>query len=427
MEIIVLGMHRSGTSALTRIINMMGAYFGDESDSTGANEENPKGFWERKDIRQLNDLILHSVDCDWDIVSKYSVNNIEQSKLAAFDAGVLQILSSLNRYRSWVIKEPRLCLILDLWRRHLSNPTIVFIYRNPLEVAHSLLTRNNIPIRVGLALWDYYCRQALHLTKGMNFVLVSHNRLMVNPHEEVASIFNSLDSLESGALTLPSDDKISEFIDIDFYRERYETTDLKELLDPSTIELFNHLNKNDGGIKLDLIDLEISNNNREYLELYERLRACNKELTLVESDFKASKQIWVSESAKREKSWESELESQKKDWQAKVEVKDKVWQSRLDDLEAQLKISKRELATQNEGLVKFENEISSLNLSLSSYDSLVQRVNLDVLALRAKEQWFKKSILRRLRRKFTLIPNQTNAELEQLIKSIDLLAGCSKD
>ena len=55
MQLIVLGMHRSGTSVLARLLNLMGAYFGPEGSSTGANEENHKGFWERRDVRNLND------------------------------------------------------------------------------------------------------------------------------------------------------------------------------------------------------------------------------------------------------------------------------------------------------------------------------------------------------------------------------------
>ena len=51
MQLLVLGMHRSGTSMVTRLLNMAGAYFGPEGIATEANEENPKGFWERRDVR----------------------------------------------------------------------------------------------------------------------------------------------------------------------------------------------------------------------------------------------------------------------------------------------------------------------------------------------------------------------------------------
>ena len=58
MQIVVLGPHRSGTSLVTRLINLMGAYFGDESDAIDTAEDNPKGFWERKDVVAVNDEVL---------------------------------------------------------------------------------------------------------------------------------------------------------------------------------------------------------------------------------------------------------------------------------------------------------------------------------------------------------------------------------
>ena len=71
MQLIILGMHRSGTSVLARLLNMMGAYFGPEGIGTDANDENPKGFWERRDVRSVNDFVLHSVNCDWHKVSDF--------------------------------------------------------------------------------------------------------------------------------------------------------------------------------------------------------------------------------------------------------------------------------------------------------------------------------------------------------------------
>jgi len=64
MQLIILGMHRSGTSMQTRLLNLAGAYFGPEGSSTGANDENPKGFWERVEARRLNDAVLFSTGHD---------------------------------------------------------------------------------------------------------------------------------------------------------------------------------------------------------------------------------------------------------------------------------------------------------------------------------------------------------------------------
>ena len=84
MQLIVLGMHRSGTSMLMRLLNLMGAYFGPEGISTGANAENPRGFWERRDIRSLNDALLWSKGRDWNRISGLDLAGIPAATLSGF-------------------------------------------------------------------------------------------------------------------------------------------------------------------------------------------------------------------------------------------------------------------------------------------------------------------------------------------------------
>ena len=71
MQILVLGMHRSGTSMVARLLNLMGAYFAPEGVSLGANQENPKGFWERRDLCALNEMVLQSSGADWHRLSGF--------------------------------------------------------------------------------------------------------------------------------------------------------------------------------------------------------------------------------------------------------------------------------------------------------------------------------------------------------------------
>ena len=65
MQIFVCGMHRSGTSVIARLLNMLGVYFGPEGSGLAANADNPKGFWERADIVALNDAILADAGARW--------------------------------------------------------------------------------------------------------------------------------------------------------------------------------------------------------------------------------------------------------------------------------------------------------------------------------------------------------------------------
>ena len=98
MQIFVIGMHRSGTSMVARLLNLMGAYFGPEGISTGSGQENPKGFWERKDVRALNNQILHAANSDWDRVSDFSLENIPSQDLDAITGQLQRLILELDAH-----------------------------------------------------------------------------------------------------------------------------------------------------------------------------------------------------------------------------------------------------------------------------------------------------------------------------------------
>jgi hypothetical protein len=83
MEILVLGMHRSGTSVVARLLNMMGAYFGSESVELPPHPDNPKGFWERQDVL-LCIRLLRSTNCEWYCNSSFTVDKIPNEALEEF-------------------------------------------------------------------------------------------------------------------------------------------------------------------------------------------------------------------------------------------------------------------------------------------------------------------------------------------------------
>lgn len=61
----VLGMHRSGTSLITRVLNLLGVYLGPEEHLITANADNPKGFWEHDLFKRRNDEILERLGGTW--------------------------------------------------------------------------------------------------------------------------------------------------------------------------------------------------------------------------------------------------------------------------------------------------------------------------------------------------------------------------
>ncbi|MGX9718963.1 hypothetical protein [Stenotrophomonas acidaminiphila] len=241
MQMIVLGMHRSGTSALARVLNLMGAYFGPEGVTTGANQENPKGFWERRDVRALNDSILHAAGCDWNRVADFDVNAVSGKVLEDFNRQAAKLVLELDGHRPWMIKEPRLCLLLPLWRRFLEVPVGIHIYRNPVEVASSLHRRNGIPLSAGLALWEHYVRSALKVSEGMPRVVVLYRQLVEAPMDAVGKLFQELVEAGVGGLRMPSEREIAAFIERDLYRERESRSDLRAYAGRPQVALFEAL------------------------------------------------------------------------------------------------------------------------------------------------------------------------------------------
>src|SRR5690606_12958275 len=241
MQLIVLGMHRSGTSVLARLLNLMGAYFAPEGASTGANRENPKGFWERRDVRMLNDHVLQSVGHDWNRVLGFDPCNLPQDLVAEFSKRASRLVLDMDAHRPWLLKEPRLCLLFGLWRQVLEVPVCIHIHRHPVEVAASLHARNGIPIPAGLALWDRYVRSALAASSGLPTLMVSHRQLMQQPCEAVRQLWLGLQAVGEAGLRMPPNAEVAAFVQGDLYRQREWRDDLLPYRDAPQVQLFEEL------------------------------------------------------------------------------------------------------------------------------------------------------------------------------------------
>lgn len=246
MQLIVLGMHRSGTSVLARLLNLMGAYFGPEGVSTGASSENPKGFWERRDVRMLNDHVLHSVGCDWNKVRGFDPANLPDAVIAEFTKRAFRLVLEMDAHRPWLLKEPRLCLLFPLWRQVLDVPACIHIYRHPVEVAASLNSRNGIPIPAGLALWERYVRSALAASEGLPSIAVSHRRLMQQPCEAIRQLSQDLEAIGETGLRTPPEAEVAAFVRDDLYRQKERRDDLLSYRNAIQVQLFEELTTGNG-------------------------------------------------------------------------------------------------------------------------------------------------------------------------------------
>lgn len=235
MQIIILGPHRSGTSLLTRLVNMMGAYFGVGAASIGFNDENPKGFWERRDVIDVNDAILAGKGCSWEQLAAWKMDDAPPGKaplgeLDEIDHKIKNILLEMDANRPWVMKDPRLCLTYPRWKRHLEVPVLVMMTRDPLEVALSLKTRNTFPLHHGLAVWEYYTVGMVNAARELPVIRIRHRDILTRPYATVEALLEKLQKSGVDGLRLPKREEVEAFIEPTLYHSKSEGMNPEELL-----------------------------------------------------------------------------------------------------------------------------------------------------------------------------------------------------
>ena len=194
-QILVLGMHRSGTSALTGALSGAGVFVGGEQELTGTNWENPKGFFERRDARNICDALLHGSGADWWKVSRFSPDNADHEVVRAKRSEIGELVSQLNERaeNAWALKEPRLCVLLPIFRSFLSKPFATIVARHPVEVARSLRRRNGFPIAVGTALWEAYMCSAMQHAADLEHFVLRYDEILDKPERLFAELFEWLE------------------------------------------------------------------------------------------------------------------------------------------------------------------------------------------------------------------------------------------
>jgi hypothetical protein len=162
--IAVLGMHRSGTSCLTGLLEQSGVFLGDVSKQ---NPANVKGNQENPRIMRLHDDVLRASGGSWDAPPRQIVWSW---RLKRTRDGIIR---SYEDVPLWGFKDPRTVLVLDGWLEVLSNLQLVGVFRHPRLVAESLQRRNRFPLQRGLALWLTYNDALLRWRGRYDFPLVS--------------------------------------------------------------------------------------------------------------------------------------------------------------------------------------------------------------------------------------------------------------
>ena len=179
--IIVLGMHRSGTSALARVLNLLGCDL--PRTLMPSAHGNPQGHWESNVITALNDTILQSGGSSWDDWLEFNSQWYQSPVVDDFKARALQILQDeYGESPLFVLKDPRTCRLASFWLDVLEKaevePLIALPIRNPIEVAESLEMRDGFPFDLSALLWLRHVLDAEHGSRGKRRVFLTYEGLL---------------------------------------------------------------------------------------------------------------------------------------------------------------------------------------------------------------------------------------------------------
>lgn len=145
--ITVLGMHRSGTSALMGSLEQAGLYIGHANQYA---DDNLKGNRELTEILILHNDLLDRNGGSWD----QPVRNMKWEPVHR--ALQTTIIKTFADHPLWGFKDPRTLLTTDMWLKAIPELELIGIFRHPFLVAQSLISRNSMSAEKALSLWYFY-------------------------------------------------------------------------------------------------------------------------------------------------------------------------------------------------------------------------------------------------------------------------------
>lgn len=196
--ILVLGMHRSGTSVTAKMVQSIGAYMGDKLMPPGA--ANPTGFFEDVDVVALNDSILHHFNLVWSDLESPSAHNLITAVPEQLHHRANVILARLFDSEAnpvIAIKDPRMSRLLSFWQTVILPTNVrvkcVISIRHPAAIAASLWTRDKLTINQSLDLWSRHMLEcSAQMFPAWPRLIVDYDRVLTSPAYEFLRVADFL-------------------------------------------------------------------------------------------------------------------------------------------------------------------------------------------------------------------------------------------
>ena len=179
--VLILGMHRSGTSALAGVLSKLGCELPASPMPESVN--NAKGFFESVKVRDFNEELLASAGSSWDDFTPFHEGWLQSPQAPEFLDGAVTVLEEeFGDATLFVLKDPRICRLVPFWataiERFGCRVKPVLTIRNPLEVGHSLQSKKSYSEPFSQMIWLRHVLDAEAATRGKTRFHTSFGQLM---------------------------------------------------------------------------------------------------------------------------------------------------------------------------------------------------------------------------------------------------------
>jgi hypothetical protein len=232
VAILVLGMHRSGTSALTWLLGRLGAAL--PSDAIAPSGDNARGYWESQALVKADDQLLRVVRSSWFDPRPLDFSRLSEDGLRSRKNRIREAIESAwGNAPLLAIKDPRQCrcvpIIADVLAEMRIEPRALLMLRRPAEIARSLASRDGTTPAYAHLLWLRHMIDAERATRGMPRAVVDYDGMLDDWRDSVARIAplagrDGWQADEAGAA------EIAAFLDPTLRHHQSVTADLDEPL-----------------------------------------------------------------------------------------------------------------------------------------------------------------------------------------------------
>ena len=195
VPIIILGMHRSGTSALAGCLHLLGVHFGNAL--MAGNRSNPAGYFEHLDVWAVHENLLADLGSRWDMIGALPEGWAEGEAAKQAARSLVGIVErQFLGHGVWAVKDPRTTRLMPVWVRALDSlgltPRFVHVVRHPAEVARSVQARDGMDVRTANLLWLAHQWDAERATAGHPRARIAYDDLLADPVPCLQSLADAL-------------------------------------------------------------------------------------------------------------------------------------------------------------------------------------------------------------------------------------------